>query len=167
MTFWERTEKNKFVYKLAINSKKFLANFSKKFKKSHRCWNWIGTLSPQGYGRIVFKKCSLVAHRVSYLLAGYKIPKKLVLDHICRNRKCVNPTHLRLTTMKENILCGESPSARKARQIVCIRGHELSGYNIMQTISGFRRCRTCYNAYQRNWRYSRGLQKSERNNRRP
>jgi hypothetical protein len=63
------------------------------------------------------------------LLVG-PIPEGKQLDHLCRNRACINPEHLEPVTAKENILRGESFSAKNARKTHCIHGHELSGDNL-------------------------------------
>ena len=66
------------------------------------CWEWSGYCSPDGYGRIGVGNKSQVAHRAHWLEVNGPIPKGLVLDHICRNRKCVNLGHLRLVSVGQN-----------------------------------------------------------------
>jgi len=58
-----------------------------------------------------------------------EIPKELQLDHLCRNRGCVNPHHLEPVTAKENTRRGHSSEATKARWEAithCPKGHEYS-----------------------------------------
>lgn len=66
------------------------------------CWVWTGYVSPDGYGRIGKANGSKVAHRVIYEEMVGTIPAGFILDHICRNRKCINPKHLRPVTVGQN-----------------------------------------------------------------
>ncbi len=70
------------------------------------CWLWAGPLVASGYGRFQLNDQSWMAHRVAYTLLVGPIPVGLVLDHLCRNRRCVNPKHLEPVTSKENTLRG-------------------------------------------------------------
>jgi len=79
-----------------------------------------------------------------YLLFFNKIPNGLVLDHLCKNRKCVNPLHLRVVTQAVNCLSGDSPPARNSRKTHCPNGHEYSPENTYH--SGGRHCRICKKA---------------------
>jgi hypothetical protein len=72
-----------------------------------------------------------------------EIPRGMTLDHICRNRDCCNPAHLEPVTVKENILRGDSLSARNARKTHCHRGHPLAGDNLSLPPSGGRKCKAC------------------------
>ena len=68
-----------------------------------KCWNWVGRLDKYGYGRTCYKgKRGQLAHRVLYTEMIGAIPDGLTLDHLCRNRKCINPSHLEPVTIKEN-----------------------------------------------------------------
>jgi len=115
-----------------------------------KCYPWTGFIAKNGYGMIHVKRhhkeYNLIAHRVIYEGVFGPIPEGMTVDHICRNRACVNPSHMRLLTSRENTLCGFSPSALNARKTHCKRGHELSGYNLIcKKSGGLRRCRTCHN----------------------
>lgn len=68
------------------------------------CWTWTGALTGNGYGlfRVADKPTNVRAHRYSYAIANGPIPDGMHIDHVCRNRACVNPTHLRLATKKQN-----------------------------------------------------------------
>lgn len=96
------------------------------------------------------------SHRVAYELAKGPIPPGLQLDHLCRNPRCCNPEHLEPVTCRENVLRGVGIPAQRARMTHCDRGHELTPENIVPS-AGYRRCRTCYNAYHRAYRARRGL----------
>lgn len=117
------------------------------------CWPWIGHRSKYGYGGFSInekdKIYAINAHRISYALFFGEIPNSLTVDHLCRNRICVNPYHLRAVTNRQNILAGMCEAAQNARKIRCKRGHLLRGSNLLLAgISGnhkkIRRiCRTC------------------------
>lgn len=107
------------------------------------CWMWTGYVDGEGYGYFVVDGRRARVHRYSYELMVGPIPGGLVLDHLCRNRKCVNPKHLEPVTNAENVLRGESASAASARATECINGHELSGENLRLDDDGHRRCKTC------------------------
>lgn len=69
------------------------------------------------------------------------------LDHMCRNRACCNPDHLRPIARGENVRIGYSPYLIAYRTNVCLKGHDLSDAYIEAT--GRRKCRTCTNERQR------------------
>lgn len=90
------------------------------------CWLWVGA----------FKNCyalfnGTVAHRISVELHHGPIPVGMVIDHKCRTKSCVNPSHLEIVTPKENTLRGIGPTAKNAAKTHCINGHPLSGDNVM------------------------------------
>ena len=119
--------------------------FWSKVLKTDGCWIWQGGLDYDGYGQIKNVGTDRAA-RVSWRIANGAIPKGLVVDHICRVRSCVNPSHLRLLTNTQNILCGEGVTARNARKTHCPRGHALEGDNLYRYPDGRRSCQTCQRA---------------------
>lgn len=97
-------------------------------RKNTDCWIWQGSLS-DGYGNFTINHIQYPAHRVSYTLFIGEIPTGLTLDHLCRNRRCVNPAHMECVTNKVNALRGTSPPAQNARKTHCSKGHEFTPEN--------------------------------------
>ena len=130
-----------------------LQRFMAKVEKdpASKCWNWTGCVMPGGYGQFR-SDGEAIAHRWSYKRFRGPIPDGMDIDHLCRNRRCVNPSHLEAVTRQENLLRGETIPAAKAAQTHCERGHPLSGDNLYITPStGTRGCRTCKAAHYRRW----------------
>lgn len=117
--------------------------FWQKVNKTDTCWNWNKELDKNGYGRFQVNRIGIRAHRYSYELVMGKIPKGLVIDHLCRNPKCVNPKHLEAVTNKENILRGNGVAAINSVKTKCIHGHELLGNNLIVQKNGKRNCKEC------------------------
>lgn len=75
-------------------------------EKSDRCWLWRGPVTEFGYGDLRFPGARERAHRFSATLHGVELIDGLVLDHLCRERLCVNPAHLEQVTIAENVRRG-------------------------------------------------------------
>ena len=115
--------------------------FWAKVELTEDCWVWTGHLR-RGYGTLMQDGHDGYAHRFAYESFVGPIPEGLQIDHLCRNRACVNPAHMEPVTLRENILRGESSAAKNARKTHCKRGHPLSGENLYR-FGGSRSCREC------------------------
>lgn len=124
-----------------------LSRFWNKVKKSNNCWKWT-TYTRSGYGRFKINGKLVTAHRFSYELIHVNIPTGYELDHLCRNRKCVNPEHLKIVTRKVNVLRGIGPTAINKNKTHCINGHLLTGKNLALRENNNRQCKTC----RKNWK---------------
>ena len=114
------------------------------------CWVWTGSRHPTGYGQFAAKGGTKRSHRFAWELLVGEIPHAMTLDHICRNKPCVNPDHMEVVTAQENNLRSGSFSALNARKTHCRHGHEFTPENTyVQYNKGKpgRRCRTCQLAY--------------------
>ena len=117
------------------------------------CWNWTGALQKDGYG-VCNRFGQSLAHRAVYLMKNGSISNELEIDHLCRNRKCVNPWHMEQVTHQENtsrsIFLRERH--RNGKKTHCIRGHEFNEQNsFIENYNGkiMRKCRVCINIRQR------------------
>lgn len=109
------------------------------------CWPWHGRLTRGGYGIAGGSRPGgrVYAHRFFYEFFVGQIPTGLDLDHLCRNRKCVNPAHLEPVTRRENLLRGDTIPTAKAAQTHCIHGHAFTPENTEIRANGTRQCRMC------------------------
>lgn len=108
------------------------------------CWLWLGKLSREnGYGQMGVMGKTRYAHRLAWEVAHGPIPPGLTIDHLCRQRSCVNPDHLEVVTIRENVLRGVGRSAVNHRKTHCKYGHEFSPKNTHIDPKGKRVCRAC------------------------
>lgn len=114
------------------------------------CWEWDGATT-HGYGVINRGgkgAGTMTAHLAVWQMLVGPIPEGMHYDHLCRNRRCVNPDHAEIVTPEENKRRGYGPAAVNARRKVCDKGHPLDG--VRKTSGGMSRyCLTCDRAGQR------------------
>lgn len=108
------------------------------------CWVWTASVS-KGYGSFRGDTGTTVqAHRFAYRILVGDIPAGLEIDHLCRNRLCVNPWHMEPVPHRVNVLRGLAPTAANAHKTRCNNGHNLSGDNVYRRVTLRKReCRTC------------------------
>jgi hypothetical protein len=127
------------------------------------CWQWTGPInvkgSGAGYGQTRYMGLRYLVHRLVYELVVGPIRVGLTLDHLCRNRSCVNPEHLEQVSLAENRARARKTDPSGAR--CCPSGHAYAGDNILWGISHgrrTRRCRRCNRERQQRSRDSRRLE---------
>lgn len=104
------------------------------------CWEWQGGVTTAGYGLVQFYRHKWYVHRLAYCLLVGPIPDNLTIDHLCRNRICVNPAHLDLVTRQENTRRELALRATDA----CPQGHPYTPENTyVNPTTGGKHCRTC------------------------
>ena len=106
------------------------------------CWLWMASTARGGYGQFNDGTTMVRAHRFAYTAFVGEIPDGLDLDHLCRNRWCVNPDHLEPVTRSENLRRGYA--ARSPRRH-CAQGHPFDQSNTFTRKDGGRGCRSCRN----------------------
>lgn len=137
--------------------------FWSKVEKTNSCWLWTDALTHNGYGKFRVKEKTVRAHRIAYEIQKGMIPDGLILDHLYRVRRCVNPEHLEIVTHKENKIRGESNNQYRGKTH-CIRGHEFTKENtrlrefkhkITGDITFKRDCKTCHGLYNKNRKFKK------------
>lgn len=120
------------------------------FLKNDPCWDWTGAPEVGGYAQFSVRQRKYKGHRVSFTWFRGEIPEGLVLDHLCRNRLCVNPAHLEIVTIGVNVLRGETIPVQLAARSTCGNGHEFTPENTSMKLdkSGkrYRTCKECHRA---------------------
>lgn len=118
-----------------------IIRFAEKVEKTETCWNWTGAIQAPGYGRFKGNDRLELAHRWSYEHHVGPIPEGMTIDHLCLNKRCVNPAHLEVVTRAENGLRAN----RNAGKTHCDQGHEFTPDNIYRSPSRphVRCCRAC------------------------
>lgn len=108
------------------------------------CWIWKAAKHRNGYGNFWTGKRPMLAHRYAYTILVGPILTGLQIDHLCRNRACVNPAHMEPVTLQEKSTTRPGVLVVCAQRSHCVRGHELTVANTYQRERGTRECRLCH-----------------------
>lgn len=116
-------------------------------EKTESCWLWKGSQNSSGYGQHGSHKrpgAETLAHRKLYAMNYGPIPKGLQIDHLCREKLCVNPEHLEAVPPKLNLMRAPNQvTTLNARKTHCIHGHKFDKLNTRIHKSGKRECIQC------------------------
>jgi len=129
---------------LGFKRPSWIERFLEKIEITESCWNWRAGIGQKGYGwfRISHRIRERQAHRIAYELFVGPIPDELQIDHLCRNRRCVNPDHLEPVTQRVNTLRGITLASANVAKTHCPAGHSYSGANLV-VYGNKRYCRAC------------------------
>ena len=125
-----------------------IPNWIKKRIVMGDCWEWSGSILPNGYGRIDRGKKydTKLAHRLVYEALVGELDGSLVIDHICGNGLCVNPKHLEQVSQKENVYRAKTSIGYKnGHKTHCKNGHEFIESNtyVRKDRKNRRECKIC------------------------
>ena len=113
-------------------------------RRSSGCWEWAGKHRPDGYAILAADGEQIRAHRFSYERFVGPIPHGKEIDHLCRNRGCVKPSHLEAVTRQVNMLRGDTVAAKNAAKTHCANGHPYNARNTYIRKDHYsRQCRIC------------------------
>lgn len=134
-----------------------LIRFFDKVLVGDGCWEWQAALFANGYGKVRQGRKTAYAHRVAWEMWSGESPGEWHVMHVCDNRRCVRPDHLRLGTRSDNMQdCStkgrisrntsaavSAASAWRSSKTHCLRGHLFDEANTRLTSLGHRSCRAC------------------------
>lgn len=135
---------------LPINMREKILPSEESRYNGSQCWEWLGATNSKGYGCVTNGKGkSVLSHRTAYQIIVGEIPEGMTIDHLCRNKTCLNTDHLEPVTTQENT------RRHYATVTHCKKGHELSGDNVYRKKRSYghqRVCRTCNYEYMKTYR---------------
>ena len=117
------------------------------------CWEWTASHNWLGYSQFRLGPRMVGGHRFAYELLVEPIPAGLDIDHLCRNRGCVNPAHLEPVTERVNVFRGiGNPTVENTKKTHCPQGHAYDEANTYhRAYDNSRQCRACNRERVRAW----------------
>lgn len=124
----------------------------RKIAQVNGCWLFQGRVNQNGYSSIGINRGrgkpyhTRLVHRVAYETFVGPIPAGMTIDHLCRNKLCVNPEHLEAVTQRENSFRAPNYIGNRTH---CPSGHEYSPDNThVNQKTNRRTCRACHRKHQ-------------------
>lgn len=122
-----------------------------KIDPASKCWNWTASVNFDGYPQSIVgsrtdnTRRTVRLSRFFYEYYKKKIAKGMEIDHLCRNRRCVNPDHLEAVTHQENVNRADKSlmGLHNKNKTHCRNGHAYDDDNTYYTKQGHRQCRIC------------------------
>lgn len=123
-------------------------------RERDQCWLWLGSKNERGYGSMSHNKRLRKATHLAFEIHHMRpFPIGMVARHTCDNPSCVNPQHIVPGTLRQNAQdMVERKRHHANRRTHCIKGHPLSGENLIHRKNGQRGCRECNKAHQKNYK---------------
>ena len=119
------------------------------------CWEWKGKINTAtGYANFDANNKFYTGHKFSYEYFVKPVSGKNIVHHLCENKTCCNPEHLKEITYKEHTRKHDTPCGINSRKTHCNHGHKLTETNTYITPNGRRQCRICNTARQKKFRDS-------------